>query len=254
MSCDPRARFSAAADDYHRHRPAYPPELVPWVAQVTGLPAGAPIADVGCGTGISTRLFAAAGYSVVGVDPNEEMLARAREAGLAEYRRGESASTGLPEAGYDLVTVGQALHWLDVPVTLLEFRRILKPSGWCCAFWNLRAPCPLQEEYERLLLEHSTEYRAVPRPDAAIRALHQAPEVTSLREAEFPNAQVLDRSGFLGRVHSSSYVAHGVRDRGTFDAALGALFDRHQSDGRVRVPYRTLALLWQLLPGLSHEA
>ncbi len=36
--------------------------------------------DVGCGTGISTRLFAARGVRVIGIDPNDEMRARAEVA------------------------------------------------------------------------------------------------------------------------------------------------------------------------------
>ncbi len=52
---DSRRRFSATADRYRRYRPAYPPALFDWLIRYARLPAGARVADVGCGTGISTR-------------------------------------------------------------------------------------------------------------------------------------------------------------------------------------------------------
>lgn len=38
------------------------------------------VAELGCGTGKMTRLLAAAGYDMIGVDNSEEMLEIAREA------------------------------------------------------------------------------------------------------------------------------------------------------------------------------
>src|SRR4051794_5837957 len=75
---DPKERFSATAAIYGQYRPSYPAELFDWLERVTGIVPPARIADVGCGTGIATRQLAARGYDVVGVDPNEDMLARAR--------------------------------------------------------------------------------------------------------------------------------------------------------------------------------
>ena len=41
--------------------------------------------EIGCGTGEHTRRFAEAGYDVTAIDPNEGMLARAREKADVEY-------------------------------------------------------------------------------------------------------------------------------------------------------------------------
>src|SRR6185295_15184654 len=135
---DPKQRFSAAAGDYHKHRPSYPAALIDWLLREAAVPQGGRIADVGCGTGIATRLLAARGLEVVGVDPNPEMLAEARGAGGGpSYVRGEAAATGLPAASFDLVTVAQALHWIAFPEFAAEARRIQKPTGFAAAFWNL---------------------------------------------------------------------------------------------------------------------
>lgn len=244
---DPRRRFSAVADLYHRHRPSYPPETVDWILGTAGLTPPATIADIGCGTGISARLFAERGFDVVGVDPNEEMLAKARGGGGARYVRGEAAATGLADGSVDLAIAAQAFHWFDIEATLAELARILRPGRWSAAFWNVRAlEGAFMEEYDALLRQWSREYAVVESHEETGRRLKTHAGVLDPREAAFANVQRLDRDGFFGRVASSSYVIHGVDDRPGFDRALGELFDRHQAGGLVALRYDTVAVAWRL--------
>ena len=248
MRVDSRERFSATADNYRRYRPSYPSRMFDWLAAETRLGGGAIVADVGCGTGISTRLFAERGYDVIGVDPNEQMLQQARaEGGAARYVRGEASRTGLPDASVDLVAAAQAYHWFDVPASLVEFRRILRSGGRCAAFWNLRGDGALMEAYDALLRQHASEYDVLLKPRQTIAAIKAQPEVRDVREAEFAHAQRLDRDGLFGRAYSSSYVAHGLADKPGFDRALSELFGRHSAQGGIEFPYRCVALLWQML-------
>jgi SAM-dependent methyltransferase len=244
---DPRKRFSKSADDYHRHRPSYPRELFDWILETTGVGHGAPVADVGCGTGIVTRLLAERGLEAIGIDPNDEMLAVARGEGGPPYLHGEAMATGLADASMDLVTVGQAFHWFDLPRTLAELRRILTDGGCCAVFWNVRhLTSGFMQDYDVLLRKHSSEYEVLDKPAQTTEALKAAAEVVDLREREFANVQHLDREGLLGRAHSSSYVIHGVADLGAFDQELGGLFERHGRERAVEFQYRTLALCFRI--------
>lgn len=243
---DSRRRFAAAAEHYDRNRPSYPPALIDWILDTTGKRPPAHVADVGCGTGIATRLFAARGFDTVGIDPSEEMLASARAAaGGPRYVRGEAGATSLPSTGIDLVVAAQCFHWFDTVPTLRELRRILRPDGWCAAFWNLRASTPLMNDYYALIRTHSTEYGVLERQEAAPAALRDAVGIGSCVEVELPNSQTLDRDGLLGRAYSSSCVKHGVADKDAFERALLEMFDRRQRDGRVELAYRTVALCWK---------
>jgi len=242
---EPRRRFAVVADDYARFRPDYPAAVFDWLAAAAGVRADGPpdVVDVGCGTGIASRALAARGWHVVGIDPSEPMLAWARDAGGGpEYRRGEAGATGLADASVDLVTAAQALHWFDLDPALAEFRRILRPGGRVCAFWNLRDVTPFMSAYEALLRRHSPEYRALRTAGMTLADLKVRPGVRDPAEAAFPHFQDLDEEGFFGRVRSSSYVAHGIADREAFLADLGALYRAHAQGGRVRFAYRTVAL------------
>ncbi|HEX4048712.1 MAG TPA: class I SAM-dependent methyltransferase [Elusimicrobiota bacterium] len=244
---DPKKRFTATVEDYQAYRPGYPDALVDWILSVAGVPPGGKAADVGSGTGISTRLFAARGLDVVGVEPNDEMRAAAEARGGARYRKGDASNTGLPSGGLDLVFAAQAFHWFDLEPAFAEFKRVLKPEGWCAAFWNGRAGGdPLMRDYEALLLEFSSEYAEVRRKYAVLDEIGKSSRVRDWTRAAFPNSQSLDLAGFLGRVHSSSYVAHGVARRAELDRALEDLFSRRAAGGRVEFRYVVEAACFRL--------
>ncbi len=57
-------RFTGLANIYGQARPTYPLELVRWCLEQA--PAQGLIVDLGCGTGISTRLIATTGHPVIG--------------------------------------------------------------------------------------------------------------------------------------------------------------------------------------------
>ena len=246
MSADPRQRFNGLAQGYARWRPSYPPALLDWIEKTAGLKPGAAIVDIGCGTGIATRLWTARGHKVTGVDPNLDMLAQARVSGPETYVLAAAEATGLPSGAFDLLSAGQSFHWLDLAKAQVEASRILKPGGSCCAFWNLRADTPAMRDYEVLLRRHSAEYaglRSGPDTIAAIkRGAHDA------FFAEFPNLQKLGLEGFFGRVFSSSYAALSVADRPSFEGELEELFERHQKQGTIDFAYRTAAILWRPRP------
>jgi SAM-dependent methyltransferase len=243
VTIDPRDRFTGLAATYARHRPSYPAELFDWLVALSAPGRPRDVADVGCGTGISTRLLAARGLDVVGVDPNEDMLAAARAEGGARYVRAGAEATGLADASVDLVTCAQSFHWFDAGRAVAEFRRILRRGGWCAAWWNDRASSPLNDEYEGLLRTYSEEYVTLFGGDDM--ASFQSAAVGDLRTSTFANSQRLDHDGYLGRVASSSYVRHGTSRIDEFLREIEALFARHERGGAVEIVYACRAFAWR---------
>lgn len=254
---DPRERFSQAAEDYAKYRPDYPDALVRACAAYAGLIPGSAVVDIGCGTGISTRRFAAHGYRVTGIEPNAAMLAKARATpapgpGQVRYIDGDADHTGLPDSCAELITCAQALHWFELNDCVAEWRRILSPQGACAAFWNYRQDDGWQTEYEALLLRWSSEYgdvrKAVDGGQDNSAWVKNSSQCIDVQEHEFENSQCLDWPALLGRANSSSYVIHGVKDRPGFEAALQDLFGKRQQNGIVEFKYRTYLLLWRFTP------
>lgn len=247
---DPKDRFSEAADDYAKYRPDYPADVVRACADYAKLKRGGRVVDIGCGTGISSRLFSRHGYSVTGVEPNAPMLAKAIEAaGGPMYVHGDATHVGLPDKCADLITCAQALHWLEMEDCVPEWRRILRPEGACAAFWNFRRDDGWQAEYEAMLHKWSSEYpvaqKATGKGEDNSDWVKNSARCVDVREQDFKNSQRMDWNALLGRANSSSYVIHGVKDRAGFEAALKTLFERHSVDGFVEFTYRTYVLLWR---------
>lgn len=244
---DSKVRFTRTALDYERYRPSYPPEMIDWV--VSDLSAGDAIADVGCGTGISSRALAARGFSVVGVEPNDAMRAAAERAGgSARYLKGEAAATGLADESFDLATAAQAFHWFELDPALDELSRILRRGGRVAAFWNVREDTPLLRDYEDLLRRRCRDYAKVPDEAGTIDRIRASARVVDACGAAFPNEQRLDRRGLLGRARSASYVAAGVDDAAAFERELNDIFDNRQRDGFVELKYRCVGISFRIAP------
>lgn len=239
-------RFSDRVADYIRYRPDYPHVLLDWLQDELGVANDLHIADVGAGTGISSKLFLDAGYRVTAVEPNAAMRAAmtAWLGSIPGFRAvaGRSDATGLPDHSVDLVTVAQAFHWFDPESARREFCRILRPSGFVAIWWNSRrlAGTPFLEGYEALLQCHGTDYAAVAErhaDDAQMRAWFGA----GLRgEARFEHRQRLDFDALRGRLLSSSYTPQsGHAGHEPMMHALRKLFDATAADGVVEMDYDT---------------
>lgn len=132
MGLDPSSqeRFSGFADLYDASRPSPPAALGALLACYANVRIP-DVVDVGSGTGLSARWAASWAGSVTGVEPNAEMraVAASRPAPGVEYRAGLGHETGLDPDSADVVTVVQAMHWMDPEQTLRELARIIRPHG-----------------------------------------------------------------------------------------------------------------------------
>ena len=121
--------------------PGYRNHLVTtWIPALDGadsaLRAGAAVADVGCGHGVSTLLMAQAypTATVTGYDPHPDSVVTARkraaEAGLADRTRFEVAAATDYSGRYDLITFCDSLHDMGDPAAAARHARAaLRPGG-----------------------------------------------------------------------------------------------------------------------------
>jgi ubiquinone/menaquinone biosynthesis C-methylase UbiE len=100
-----------------------------------GLAPGAPVVDVGCGTGTLAIALAAAGAETIGVDGDPEVLALAHAkagADAVQWRKGIATALPLPGASVERVVMSLLLHHLGADgkrTALAEAVRVLRPGG-----------------------------------------------------------------------------------------------------------------------------
>jgi SAM-dependent methyltransferase len=242
-------RFLGRVEAYARHRPSYPAAAIDLLEARCGLKPGAVAVDLGSGTGILSALLLQRGARVFGIEPNREMRAYAESMLGGEFRSesGTAEDTHMPDGFFDLLVAGQAFHWFDPHKARMEALRILKPGAWAALLWNERPKgvVPFLEDYEALLRRYAPEYDAVTRlraqEDGIGKFFGEAPQL-----ATFANEQVLDFEGLAGRVMSSSYAPMPDRpEHAPLMRGLREVFDRHERDGSVVFPYRTLVYFGQ---------
>ena len=124
-----------AAAHYLHGRPPYSAHLPEVLEAELGLDATGTLIDVGCGPGVLAVQLAPLFDTVIGIDPEPEMLVHARHhaadnevtATWIEARAEDLAALDLPEA--KLVTFGQSIHWTDRQSVLAVVHDLLETGG-----------------------------------------------------------------------------------------------------------------------------
>jgi SAM-dependent methyltransferase len=129
--------FSRVALSYAACRPTYPGDLFDYLAGLVHLPRLA--WDCAAGTGQATIPLAGRFERVVATDISISMLEQAPRHPRVDYRAVPADASGLPAASVDLITVAQALHWLDADLFYEEAARVLIPGG-VLAVWSYGSP------------------------------------------------------------------------------------------------------------------
>ena len=231
--------FDQEAECYDRCRPGYPHE---GIDELLGPGrGGSSVLDVGCGTGIASRLMAERGAKVLGVEVAPRMAEIARRRGteveVAAFEEWEPAGRR-----FDRVTSAQAWHWLDLPVATAKAASVLRPGGRLCLIWNAGShpddlSDALAEVYQSVLqspvhavlrgyvANRSTDRRSGLASEVA--AIAAEPDFGAPVEKWFPWAQRYERDEWLEQLLSGSdHTALGpvVQER-LFEGIAAAIDD-----------------------------
>jgi SAM-dependent methyltransferase len=243
---DPTKRFNGLAEIYAKARPSYPEAAIQRIVELAKLTPHSVLVDVGCGTGISTRLLAHHGFRVIGIEPNADMLRQAESepaaagSGNVEYRHATAEDTGLADNIADLVLAAQAFHWFRPDPALMEFQRILAPNCWVALMWNERDESDAFTKAFGDALRPSPETTGVEGHRAqAGDALLTSKKFTDARKECFPNGQRLDEDGVIRRAFSASYAPKDKEGTEKLRRQLQKIFAQHNKDGAVDLLYET---------------
>lgn len=235
-------RFSERAEAYAASRPSYPLEAIDALLEGLGDPARLTIADVGAGTGISSRLLAVRGSHVIAVEPNAKMRGQAEPDERVRWVDGTAERTTLERASIDLYAAFQTWHWVDHAAGVNEARRVLRRPGRIAIVYNERDErdpftAAVGERVWRAYATDDTEQRRFNALDAA-RTIDPA----RMMDLRFSNVHALDRAGLHQRIDSSSYVPHEGDAAREMHAEADRLVDDFFGDGPVALHLATIVV------------
>ncbi len=234
-------RFSDLASAYVAARPSYPVESIDILIDGLGDPAALAVADLGAGTGISSRAIAARGPLVYAIEPNAKMRDAAAPAERVTWIDGTAEATNLPAESVDVVAAFQAWHWVDHPAGVAEARRILRPGGRLAALYNERDERdPFTAGYGAVIMKYAIDATEERRANALAAFASIDPART--QRFEYGHIHRLDRAGFHDRADSSSYLPKKNDAARAMHAEMDALFDVYQQDGFVDMHLVTLVV------------
>jgi ubiquinone/menaquinone biosynthesis C-methylase UbiE len=235
-------RFTGLAESYASYRPLYPDSALDWIVARCGLTAGSVLADVGSGTGISSRSFAKRGLRVIGIEPNSDMRKQAESFpgnGLT-YVDGRAEATGLADNSIDIVLAAQAFHWFEPDLALREAHRILKRDGWLALMSNERDPSEVMTAaFGEVVQSFPDASRIEEQRRHTADVLLSSRLFQDVEHRRFGNQQRLDEAGLVGRALSASYAPRDRKTRAEVVATIGAIFDKYQCSGSVVLHYLT---------------
>lgn len=126
----------AARDDYDVFTPEANKRLIAAFVRLSGLPRGARIADLGCGSGAFTELLRQTGFNSIGLDISPKLIALGRNKypGL-ELIEGDAENLPFESGSLDGVLLSGLIHHFPDPRRLAtEVHRVLQPGGRFVAF------------------------------------------------------------------------------------------------------------------------
>ncbi len=168
--------------------------------------------DVGCGTGVFSRLLAERCDSVLGLDLSPEMVRIAEEQSRGwrglRYEVADVTAYPLPDEAFDCIVSIATLHHLPLEATLAQLKRALAPGGTLLVLdlFNLQFPQDLPSAFVSMLVSPLLRL-------AKNGRLHPPKEVQEAWAAHSPHDHYLT----LGQIRAAAGRAlPGAQVRGRF--------------------------------------
>jgi SAM-dependent methyltransferase len=243
-------KFTDKAEVYAKYRPSYPHEYIEYLISETGLHEDCIIADIGSGTGILSRQLLERGFTVIGVEPNDDMRTIAEQTLNLDSRfisvKATAENTTIKDNCIDLVTVAQAFHWFDIEQFRMECQRILKQDAKVALVWNSRdGSSDLNKESADVCQKYCPNFKGFSGGmEETPITFQQFFKDGKYDFKYFRNDLPYNLIGFLGRYLSASYSPKKTdKEYNPFITALSNLFDKYSNDGIIVIPNITRSYL-----------
>jgi SAM-dependent methyltransferase len=244
-------KFGHAADEFERFRPDYPPELYERILRDVPSDHRNRAMDLGAGTGKVARQLLAHFAEVIAVEPDPLMAAKIR----GQFPRAVVCICTAEEcsqeaASVDLVTIANALHWMEAERVFASVHSWLRSGGILAVFDR---PLPkTSAEIDAIVLG---EFRGPWKPHRDPRLqrsrnwqerVRAAPGFQIVEETKFPNLVSMSPQDYAGFWRSTSYgsaYARTLPDPESYWLQLESRFRAASPDGMIPVDFSPTLIL-----------
>jgi trans-aconitate methyltransferase len=251
------------AEHYAKYRRGYRTDVLDLLTREFDLDGSSRVLDLGCGTGQLTLPLAARAGAVIGMDPSPDMLALGRATEVPGITWVLGADSDVPalesllgRASLDLVTIGQALHWMDAATLFAALTRLLRPGGGIAVIANGAPAWTLDTSWAPVLRAAAQKWFNASFPTcgtseqerAQYRELLAQAGFTAVREHHFDYTEQLDLDEVVGSFHSAAPLERlSEGDRFDYDRELRqALLDTEPGGTFTEVvAVRVLSASWE---------
>jgi SAM-dependent methyltransferase len=203
-------KFGHAADEFQRYRPDYPAALYEHI--LAGVPeqCRGRAMDLGAGTGMVTGHLVAHFREVISVEPDAGMASKiAGRFPQAVIRNVTAEDCAQPPESVDLVTIANALHWMDADRVFTNVHAWLRKGG-LVAIFDRPLPKATPEIDAIVLAELRGPWK--PHRDPRLKRdrgwenqVRAAPGFRIDEEMKFPNIVAMRPEDYVGFWRSTSY-------------------------------------------------
>jgi ubiquinone/menaquinone biosynthesis C-methylase UbiE len=141
--------FSGHSKLYATFRPTYPDDLYEFIFK--HLQSRSTVWDCATGNGQVAQYLSLHFDQVFATDISQQQLDSAHQAENILYSVQPAEKTNFQDQTFDLITVGQALHWFELPQFYAEVKRVIKPHG-LLAVWGYSV-CSVDPAVDKFFLD-----------------------------------------------------------------------------------------------------
>jgi SAM-dependent methyltransferase len=247
--------FDGVAERYHAYRPGYPSELIEDILRYAGIQPDGRILEIGSGTGKATLLFAQKGYSILCLEPGQNLIEVAAR-NLAAFPRVRFVKARFEEwhseqEKFDLVISAQAFHWVPEAVRYAKTASILKERGYLAAFWNMYPALDheIRPELDQVYRQRAPELVKAPKPmnettESIANSIRSSGYYEKVIIRKHPWSLRYTTREYLGLLNTySDHLRLSERKRGQLFGDIAEVLD--QNGGYIDRPYLAVVYLAQ---------
>ncbi len=245
-------RFDGVAEFYAAYRPDYPDVLIECIISLTGIQKSGKILEIGSGTGKATAPFAQRGYSILCIEPGENLVSAAKQ-NLENFPRIEFQEFAFEDLNertneFDLVISAQAFHWVPKEIGYAKVARALKANGCMALFWNMY-PYPEGGVYDDLKKVYKEQAPNLATRTGSYEELLKQREIEIIESGcfgtvelrKFPWVTRYSTEQYLGLLNTySDHLRLPKEDRNRLFESIAEVIERY--GGYIEKPY--LAVLY----------